>query len=188
MNRRLKKTIQLLANALALAIAFGFLSANTCECSPISLYLGSGFSIPNGDNTIAGYYGEAKAGLKIDTRTELLIGADFHNFGINKNKFPAVNGSLRTILVGFDFKMDMVTPTSKEPLVPFLIIGGGYANTDLTDALTALPGANSFSVNSESHRYFEFGGGFKFGQLFALFRMIGAGDSFFSAGIGIKVF
>lgn len=191
----MKKTMPFLICIATISVASSFLAVPSVQSRPLSLYLGGGFSDPNGELATSmdgGFYGGAKAGFQIDIRTEFLAALDYQQFSIDKTQFPATDGNFRAILVGFDIKMDMVNHAPHEPIIPFIIAGGGYANIDFTDTLTALPGVSNFRAKSDSKTYVEFGGGFEIGQLFALIRFINifkeADDArFLSAGIGIKL-
>lgn len=172
-----------------LVIQFGA----TVFAKPISLYASAGVSDPAGQLGSAmevGYHGNAKVGFQLEPRTEFLIGAEFHSMPTDHNRQPDISADFRAIMVGFDVKVNVGIP--EDPIAPFLIVGGGYANIDFTDTLTQVgTGDNVLKANSSSQSYFELGGGFELKRAFALVRFVNiftefADGRFISIGIGYR--
>ena len=193
MTGSMKKALPFLIFAAAISASSMFLTASSVQSRPPSLYLSGGISDPSGElanGVEIGYHGAGKVGFQLEPRTEFLFGAEYHAFRFNRRNLPDLSGRFQSIMVGFDLKINLGIP--KEPLVPYLIFGGGYANTDFTDTLTQIPPKNSFKADGDSRSYFEFGGGFEVKRAFLLFRLVNifteqAAGRFFSIGIGYKL-
>jgi len=193
MTMLMDKTFKFLiwtASIVALTI---YLIVPPVQSRSMSLYLSGGISDPSGElanGVEIGYHGAGKIGFQLEPRTEFLFGAEYHAFRFNRRNIPDLNGKFQSIMVGFDLKINLGIP--KEPLVPYLIFGGGYANTDFTDTLTQIPPKNTFKADGDSRSYFEFGGGFEIKRAFLLVRYVNifteqADGRFFSIGIGYKL-
>ncbi|MGH8015473.1 MAG: hypothetical protein ACREBV_04730 [Candidatus Zixiibacteriota bacterium] len=180
------------ASFLAVALnVFGI--AGQAHSRPMALYLSGGISDPTGELATGmevGYHGAAKLGFQLEPRTEFLIGGEFHSMPTDHNRLPDVNANFRAIMIGFDVKINVGIP--EDPIVPFLVVGGGYANIDFSDTLTQISGGSSFKADSDSQSYFELGGGFEIKRAFALIRFVNiftqqADGRFISIGIGYKL-
>lgn len=162
----------------------------SADARPIDLYLSGGISDPTGELATGmeiGYHGAIKLGFQLETRTDFLIGAEFHSMPTDHNRLPDISADFRAIMVGFDVKINLKTP--EDPISPFLVVGGGYANIDFSDTLTQL---NTFRADSDSHSYFELGGGFELKRAFMMVRFANifteqADGRFISIGIGYKL-
>ncbi len=185
----MKKFSAFMAIEAALVVLAAFCFVKTADCRMPSIYLSGGLSDPNGDlasSMEVGYHGAAKIGFQLEPKTEFLIGAEYHSMRTDHNRLPDVNANFRAILVGFDLKINLKIP--EDPITPYLVFGGGYANIDFSDTLTLISG---LIANSDSHSYFELGGGFEVKKAFALMKLVNiftehATARFFSIGIGYK--
>ncbi len=163
------------------------------DCRPLTLYLSGGISDPSGElanGMEVGYHGALKLGFQLEPRTEFLIGAEYHSMSTDHNRLPDISADFRAIMVGFDVKINLKIP--EDPITPYLIVGGGYANIDFSDTLTQISKLNTFKADSDSQSYFELGGGFEIRRAFALVRFVNifteqADGRFISIGIGIKL-
>jgi len=197
---RFMKLIAKIRHSYSLALILVLTTIAACcfstisvSAKPLSLYVSGGISDPSGElasGVQVGYYGASRIGLRIDPRTEVLAGMDYHSFNLDKLQLAGVTGRFWTLMVGFDMKMDLGIP--REPINPFLIFGGGYAKIDFSDTLTQIIGSSTFKADSDSKTYVEFGGGFELSQLFAVVRFVNifteqADGRFFSAGLGFKL-
>jgi len=176
---------------LAVTAVVMLLSNSSVSARPLGLYLSGGISDPAGSLAEAmevGYHVAAKLGLQLEPRTEFLFGGEFHSMPSDHNRLPEISTDFRTILVGFDVKINVGIP--EDPIEPFLIVGGGYANIDFSDRVTAVGGV---TADSDSHSYFELGGGFEIKRAFALVRFVNvfsnqsSGARFISIGIGYRL-
>ena len=87
--------------------------------------------------------------------------------------------------------MDLGLPAM--PINPYLLAGGGIAKIDVSGSITQFAGIGTFSADSESKPFVEFGGGFELNQLYAQLKLVNIfnDDSdarFVSLGLGVKLF
>jgi hypothetical protein len=160
---------------------------------PMDLFFSAGISDPSGELANAmevGYHGAVKLGIQLEPRTEFLFGGEFHSMPTDHNRQPNLSADFRAIMVGFDVKINVGIP--EDPIVPFLMVGGGYANIDFTDTLTQITSGSTFKADSDSQSYFELGGGFELKRAFALVRFVNifteqADGRFISIALGYKL-
>jgi hypothetical protein len=159
---------------------------------PIDLYLSAGISDPSGElgsGMEVGYHANMKAGFQLEPKTEFLIGVEYHSMPTDHNRLPDVDADFRAIMIGFDLKVNLRVP--EDPITPYLVVGGGYANIDFSDTLTQVSSGSTFKADSDSQSYFELGGGFELQRAFLLVRFVNifteqADGRFISVGIGYK--
>jgi hypothetical protein len=182
----------LTVTVLAVLIATSGSERQIASCAPISLYLSGGISDPAGELGTAmevGYHVNAKVGFQLEPRTEFLLGGEIHSLPTDHNRLPDISANFRAMMFGFDVKINVRIP--EDPIVPFLIVGGGYANIDFTDTVTQIGSGNVFIADSDSRSYFELGGGFELKQAFALVRFVNiiteqADGRFISLAVGYR--
>ncbi len=188
-----KFTSRQLVTIILIFILSVFGNADKADSRPLGLYVSGGISDPTGElgsGMEVGYHGVAKLGFQLEPRTEFLIGGEFHSMPTDHNRLPDVSADFRAIMIGFDVKINVGIP--EDPIEPFLIVGGGYANIDFTDTLTQIRKVNTFRADTDSQSYFELGGGFEIKRAFALIKFVNiftelADGRFISIGIGYKL-
>ena len=192
MKTKSKIYLQYLYSVIAVSAFSTIGFASMSHSRPLNLYVSAGISDPSGELASAmevGYHGAAKMGIQLEPRTEFLFGGEFHSMPTDHNRLPTVSSDFRAIMVGFDVKINVGIP--EDPITPFLLVGGGYANIDFTDTLTQITSGNTFKADSDSQSYFELGGGFELKRAFAMIRFVNifteqADGRFITIGIGYK--
>ncbi|HEX2897718.1 MAG TPA: hypothetical protein VHP63_06690 [candidate division Zixibacteria bacterium] len=193
MSTKSKSHFQFYYSVIAVSALLSFGIVSSTHSRPLNLYLSGGISDPSGELANAmevGYHGAAKMGIQLEPRTEFLFGGEFHSMPTDHNRLPTVSSDFRAIMVGFDVKINVGIP--EDPIVPYLLVGGGYANIDFTDTLTQITSGNTFKADSDSQSYFEIGGGFELKRAFMMVRFANifteqADGRFISIGIGYKL-
>jgi len=162
---------------------------------PFNVYLGGGLSVPSGnssDSYKTGFNAFDRIGFKTMPRVELLLGADIHSNGLDKQSFVTMlnsspsytgvtsveGGTAVSILFAGDLKLNLGIPAA--PFNPYAMAGGGVASSRSADLVIRSTNAlldGTRIPNSQTKAFYELGGGLEFSHSFVQVKYVGIIDA-----------
>ncbi|MCH7691602.1 MAG: outer membrane beta-barrel protein [candidate division Zixibacteria bacterium] len=186
----MKRVFSTLLTLAAMLLMFASNPAAQGLEKPVDFYLGVGASIPTGDLADGwniGFHATGRAGFSVAPKLELLVGADFHIFGLDNQVTNIEGGSLSSINLSGDLKIDLGTPDMSAS--PYLLGGGGLAIWSIGDI--TIPGFGVVRSDSESDFFIEAGVGVVLNHLFLQVKYVnifskGSSISYIPLTVGVK--